>query len=209
MNAVFKPLLRKCVLVFFDDILIYSTSVSDHWIHIKQVFELMRANSLFAKESKCGFMLDKVEYLGHFISAKGVGIDPKKISAVANWAVPQSVKDLRSFLGLTGYYRKFIKNYVWISTDLTDQLRKGAYNWNDKSQLAFEKLKEAIISAHVLALPNFDKVFVVETDASKSGAGAVLMQDGNPLDFISKSLGPRWQNLSVYEKELLAIVFAV
>ncbi|WOH00327.1 hypothetical protein DCAR_0519686 [Daucus carota subsp. sativus] len=161
MNAIFKPLLRRCVLVFFDDILIYSKTAADHWVHLKQVFELMRANLLFAKESKCSFMMEKVEYLGHFISAKGVETDAKKIKVVANWPVPTNVKELRSFLGLAGYYRKFIKNYAWISRELTDQLRKGAFNWNDNSQSAFDNLKTALVSAPVLALPDFNKLFVV------------------------------------------------
>ena len=209
MNSIFKPLLRKCVLVFFDDILIYSSSQEDHWQHLKMVFELMREHSLYAKDSKCSFLMAKVEYLGHFISAVGVETDPRKVEAVAKWPTPVCVKDLRSFLGLAGYYRKFIRNFATISKELTNQLKKGAFQWNSSAQQAFDNLKTALVTAPVLALPDFNKVFVVETDASKEGIGAVLMQDSHPLAFLSKALGPRWQNLSVYEKELLAIVCAV
>ncbi|XP_056698524.1 uncharacterized protein [Spinacia oleracea] len=209
MNQVFKPLLRKCVLVFFDDILVYSRTLEDHWTHLAMVFELMKANYMFAKLSKCVFATEKVEYLGHYIAADGIHIDPNKINAVQSWSVPSTIKELRGFLGLAGYYRKFVKGYAVISKPLTDQLKKGGFQWNDQAQAAFEKLKAALVTAPVLAIPNFDKQFVVETDASQKGIRAVLMQDGHPLAFISRALGPKWQQLSVYEKELLAIVFAV
>lgn len=192
MNAIFKPLLRKCVLVFFDDILIYNRSKDEHWQHLTTVFELMRANSLYTKDSKCCFVMDKIEYLGHFISAQGVETDPRKISTVVNWPVPTCVKELRSFLGLAGYYRKFIRSYDVISKGLTDQLKKGVFKWTDQAQVAFEALKAALVTAPVLSLPDFSKEFVVETDASKEGIGAVLMQEGHPLAFLSKTLGSRW-----------------
>lgn len=209
MYAVFKPFLRKFVLVFFDDILIYSKSREEHWKHLEQVFDVMQQNQLYAKPSKCFFAVDKVEYLGHFISGRGVETDPQKINAVKVWPVPRNVKELRSFLGLAGYYRKFVRGYAIISKPLTDLLKKGAFAWSDAAEQAFETLKEALISAPVLALPDFTKVFVVETDASCNGIGAVLMQEGHPLAFISKALVPKWQKLSVYEKELLAVVSAV
>ena len=209
MNAVFKPLLKKCVLVFFDDILVYSRSREDHWQHLSEVFSLMTQHSLYVKESKCSFVTTRVEYLGHFISGKGVETDPKKIVVINSWPVPASIKELRSFLGLAGYYRKFIKGYATISKPLTDLLKKGAFEWSEVTQQAFEILKQALVAASVLAIPDFAKEFVVETDASRMGIGAVLMQENHPLAFISKSLGPRWQKLSVYEKELLAMVFAI
>lgn len=169
----------------------------------------MRHHSLFAKESKCCFVMDKVEYFGHYISGQGVETDARKIKTIVNWPTPTSVKELRSFLGITGYYRKFIRNYALISKALTDQLKKGCFAWNEQAQHAFQALKTALTTAPVLALPNFSKIFVVETDASQTGIGAVLMQEQHPLAFLSKSLGPKWQKLSVYEKELLAVVHAV
>ena len=209
MNAVFKPLLRKCVLVFFDDILVYSKNLNEHWSHLAEVFTLMRTNQMYAKLSKCTFAQTKVEYLGHFISATGIETDPNKLSAVDSWPVPSNVKDLRSFLGLTGYYRKFVRGYALLSRPLTDLLKKGSFHWTETAQDAFNKLKVALTTAPVLAIPDFNKQFIVETDASKTGIGAVLMQESHPLAFISRALGPKWQKLSVYEKELLAIVFAV
>lgn len=197
------------MLIFFDDILIYSKSLSEHSVHVRRVFELMTLHKLYAKPSKCIFEIKKIEYLGHFISGQGVETDPRKVESVSKWPTPQSIKELRSFLGLAGYYRKFIRGYALISRPLNDLLKKGAFNWTDTADQAFTDLKHALVTAPVLAIPNFSKVFVVETDASKDGIGAVLMQESHPIAYISRSLGPKWQMLSVYEKELLALVFAV
>lgn len=117
--------------MFFDDILVYSKTKADHLTHLAQVFELMRQNWMFAKESKCSFAVDKIEYLGHYISANGVETDPHKVSAGESWPVPKSVKELMSFLGLAGYYIKFVKHYSIISKPLIDLLKKGAFTWNN------------------------------------------------------------------------------
>ncbi|KAJ1702741.1 hypothetical protein LUZ63_002520 [Rhynchospora breviuscula] len=209
MNQVFKSYLRKFVLVFFDDILVYSPDSRQHTQHLSAVFELMRIHQLYAKRSKCAFGLSEVEYLGHVISYQGVATDSKKIEAMASWPRPKNVRDLRGFLGLTGYYRKFIKHYGVISKPLTDQLKKNSFKWNEKTEEAFHKLKQAMMQAPVLAMPDFDKPFTVETDACDKGIGAVLMQDNRPLAFISKSLGAKSMGLSTYEKELLALLTAV
>ncbi|XP_019259126.1 PREDICTED: uncharacterized protein LOC109237290 [Nicotiana attenuata] len=209
MNHLLQQFLRKFVLVFFDDILVYSKHLQDHIHHLQQVFEVMQSNSLLAKHSKCVFGVARVEYLGHFISAAGVATDPKKILAVQQWPVPTTLKQLRGFLGLAGYYRKFIKSYGLISQPLTELLKKDNFKWTPSVELAFIALKKALTTAPVLALPNYSLPFVIETDASGTGIGAVLMQEGHPISFISKGLAPRHAALSVYEKELLALVFAV
>ena len=192
MNQVFKPLLRKCVLIFFDDILVYSDSLDHHFYHLTLVFDLMRQHQMFVKESKCAFVQSKVEYLGHFISACGVETDPRKIAAVARWLIPQNIKELRSFSGLIGYYKRFIPQYGTTCRPLHDLLKKGAYAWSEQAQIVFETLKKALVTATTLAEPDFSKQFVVETDASNCGVGAVLMQEGKPLAYISKTLGPKW-----------------
>lgn len=209
MNEVFKPYMRKFVLVFFDDILIYSKSISEHLGHLKLVLQIMQDHTLYAKKSKCTFAVTQVEYLGHIISDKGVATDPAKIEAMKEWLVPKNVKQLRGFLGLTGYYRRFIKGYAVISKPLTVLLKKNSFMWNEAAQQAFEELKTAMVQAPVLGMPDFEKEFIVETDTCGNGIGAVLQQDGHPLAYLSKSLSPKHQVLSTYEKEFLAVILAL
>jgi len=151
-----------------------------------------------------------LRYLGHIISAQGVATDPDKVQAVLQWPTPTSIKELRSFLGLAGYYRCFVRHFGMLSWPLTDLLKKGAlFVWTEVQEQSFSALKKALTSAPVLAMPNFSKPFVIETDASGTGVGAVLMQQGHPLAFLSKCLSPRLQGMSIYEKEYLAILMAV
>ncbi|GKB03552.1 retrotransposon-related protein [Tanacetum coccineum] len=209
MNDVFKEFLRKFTLVFFDDILIYSKSLEDHVLHLKAVLAKMKAHSLYAKESKCVFGTTHVEYLGHVISAEGVATDSSKVQAMQTWPIPKTLKQLRGFLGLTGYYRRFIKDFASISKPLTQLLKKNSFKWNNEAHKSFLLLKEAMVKAPVLGLPNFNKSFIVETDASGVGLGAVLQQDGHPIAYLSKSLAPKHQSLSTYEKEFLAVLLAL
>jgi transposase InsO family protein len=210
MNITLGPLLRKCVLVFFDDILVYSRTLEEHVDHVRLVLQLLHRDQWQVKLAKCVFAQRQLRYLGHLISEQGVATDPEKVQAVLQWPPPASVKDLRSFLGLAGYYRRFVRHFGMISRPLTDLLKKGAvFVWTEVQEQAFSTLKQALTSAPVLAMPNFSKPFVIETDASGTGIGAVLMQQGHPLAFLSKTLSPRLQGLSTYEKEYLAILLAV
>jgi len=209
MNDIFRDHLRKFILVFFDDILVYSKTMADHIQHLRLVFELLCTHQLVAKESKCVFGTKQMEYLGHVITKEGVSTDPHKVTAILQWPVPTTIKQLRSFLGLTGYYRKFVQGYGTICRPLTQLLQKDSFIWTDTATMVFKQLKEAMSQPPVLALSNFDKTFVVETDASGVGIEAVLMQEGHPIAFVSKALGPRQLALSTYERELLAIVFVV
>jgi len=210
MNSTLAPLLRKCVLVFFDDILVYSPSLEEHLCHLRLILELLAKDKWQVKLSKCSFAQQQLAYLGHIISGKGVATDPAKISAIVQWPVPSFVKELRSFLGLAGYYRKFVKHFAVLAKPLTSLLKKQVLLvWTQDHDTAFQLLKQALVSAPVLAMPDFSKTFCVETDASNCGVGAVLLQQGHPLAFISKPLGPKTKGLSTYEKEYLAILTAV
>jgi hypothetical protein len=210
MNTTLAPYLRKFVLVFFDDILLYSATLEDHLQHLRLVFELLTRDKWTLKLSKCAFAQTQISYLGHVISAVGVGTDPSKLDAISQWPSPSSVKELRSFLGLAGYYRRFVRHFGIISKPLTNLLRKNIlFIWTPAHESAFTALKSALCNSPVLALPNFERSFTIETDASESGVGAVLMQDGHPLAFLSKALGPKTRGLSTYEKEFMAILLAV
>lgn len=210
MNDTLAPVLRKCAIVFFDDILIYSKSFEDHLIHLRQVLQILQQDQWQVKLSKCAFAQERIAYLGHVVSAAGVATDDSKIETIRKWSAPKTVKEVRSFLGITGYYRKFIRHYGVISKPLTNLLRKGVlFVWTAVEEEAFQTLKHALTSAPVLALSDFTKVFVIDTDASDKGIGAVLMQDGHPLAYVNKALGPKTSTLSVYDKEYLAILLAV
>jgi hypothetical protein len=209
MNTVFAEYTRKFVIVFLDDILVYSRNLPEHLKHLRLVLDLLRKNQLYAKASKCSFAQSQIEYLGHVISENGVATDAEKTKAMQAWPVPTSATELRGFLGLTGYYRKFVPRYGIIAKPLTQLLTKKGFTWPDAAQSAFDQLKAAMVNTPVLALPDFDRSFSIETDACDTGIGAVLVQDGHPVAYFSKALGVRNQQLSTYEKEFLAVMMAV
>jgi len=200
MNSILQPYLRKFVMVFLDDILIYSPTLESHLQHLKSVLDTLRQHQFYLKASKCTFAQQQPQYLGHIISKEGVATDPKKTEAMCQWPSPSNVTELRGFLGLTGYYRKFVKHYGIIARPLTHLLKKKQFSWSEEAQVAFEKLKVAMVNTPVLALPNFSEPFTLETDACDSGVGAVLMQNNRPIAFFSKSLAASHQHLSIYEK---------
>ncbi|XP_024019766.1 uncharacterized protein LOC112091134 [Morus notabilis] len=209
MNLILKPFLRRFVAVFFDDILVYSASISDHIRHLRQVLQVLREHQFFVKRSKCTFGQTSIEYLGHIVSNYGVSMDLAKVKAMLEWPVPNNLKELRGFLGLTGYYRRFVRSYATIASPLTDLLKKDTFAWTSVAQSAFDTFKAAMTSAPVLALPNFVAEFVVETDASNFGIGAVLLKSDHHIAYFSKKLSPRMQHTSVYVRELYAITEAV
>lgn len=209
MNDLFRPHLRRFVLVFFDDILIFSRCLDDHLLHLKIVLDLLASNSFVAKLPKCVFAVDQVDYLGHIIYARGVAPDPDKIKAILDWPVPHSLTTLRGFLGLTGFYRRFVQHYATIAAPLTDLLRSTRLKWNTEAELAFTTLKNRMTTTPVLSLPNFDKVFILETDASATAIGAVLSQDGHPIAFFSRKMCDRMKASFVYVKEMFAITEAI
>lgn len=209
MNEVLHEYLRRFVLVFFDDILIYSASWSEHLLHLRTVFQVLRVHQFFLKKSKCLFGTSSVAYLGHVITSSGVAMDQQKVLAVQEWPVPRSVKALRGFLGLAGYYRRFIKDYGILAALLTKLLKKENFLWSKEATSAFDLLKQALSSALDLQLPDFHKDFIVECDASGIGIGAVLHQGTGPIAFFSKPMALRHQQLAAYEQELIRLVQAI
>jgi hypothetical protein len=173
------------------------------------VFTKLREYQFFLKRTKCDFGKTELTYLGHIISQKGVAADPSKTEVMSRWPTPTSVTKVRSFLGLTGYYRRFVKNYGVIAKPLTKLLQHKSFVWDTTTDMAFQALNEAMVTTPVLALPQFKEPFEVETDACATGIGAVLMQHHKPIAYLSKSLSSKNQLLSIYEKEFLALLLAV
>lgn len=159
--------------------------------------------------SKCEIGKTSLHYLGHVISSAGVSVDQDKIKAIQSWPVPTTVKQLRGFLGLAGYYRKFVARYAHIAAPFTQLLRKDAFVWTEDATVAFENLKTALMHTPVLTLPDFTKVFVIQTDASNTGIGAVLLQEGHPISYFSKPLAPSLRQSSAYCREMYAITESV
>lgn len=209
MNDLLRPFLRKFVLVFFDDILIYSPTWSAHQIHLQQVLRLLLDNHFYAKLSKCNFGVCSVDYLGHIISGNGVHADPTKVQDILAWPTPKSLTALRAFLGLTGFYRRFVQHYATIAGPLTDLLKAPTLMWTSKAEEAFTKLKHAMTNLPVLALLDFNLPFEVTTDASGVAVGVVLSQQGHPIAYFSRKMCPRLCSSSAYVRELFAVTEAI
>ncbi|GKB08471.1 putative reverse transcriptase domain-containing protein [Tanacetum coccineum] len=210
MNRVCKPYLDKFVIVFIDDILIYSKNKEEHGEHLKTILNLLRSEKLYAKFSKCDFWLDSVQFLSHVIDSNGVYVDPAKIEAIKNWAAPTTPTEVQQFLGLAGYYRRFIKEFSLISKPLTKLTQKNKpYVWGDDEEEAFQTLKLKLCSAPILSLPEGSKDFVVYCDASLKGFGAVLMQREKVIAYASMQLRKNEENYTTHDLELGAVVFAL
>ncbi|GJX67937.1 reverse transcriptase domain-containing protein [Tanacetum coccineum] len=210
MNRVCKPYLDKFVIVFIDDILIYSKSEKDHEHHLRTILDLLKKEKLFAKFSKCEFWLKEVQFLGHVVNQEGIHVDPSKIEAVKNWKAPESPTEIRSFLGLAGYYRRFIENFSKIAKPLTLLTQKNKdYVWGEDQEKAFQILKEKLCNAPVLTLPDGPNDFVVYCDASHQGFGCVLMQRGKVIAYASRQLKIHEKNYTTHDLELGAVVFAL
>ncbi|CAL9086561.1 unnamed protein product [Musa textilis] len=210
MNRVFHPYLDKFVIVFIDDILIYSKSMAEHEYHLKTVLEVLRQEKLYAKLSKCNFWLNEIMFLGHVISSAGISVDPHKIEAVTKWKRPSNVSEIRSFLGLAGYYRRFVEGFSKIAAPLTRLTQKNIkFIWDDKCQRSFQELKKRLTSAPILVIPSGGEGFIVYSDASLQGLGCVLMQNERVVAYASRQLKPHEKNYPTHDLELAAIIFAL
>ncbi|XP_074288790.1 uncharacterized protein LOC141613946 [Silene latifolia] len=210
MNRVFSPYLDKFLVVFIDDILVYSKTKEEHEDHLRIVLQTLREHQLYAKLSKCEFWLQKVAFLGHIISKEGVAMHTTKIEAVSRWVAPKNVTEIRSFLGLAGYYRLFVKDFSKIARPLTSLMKKESrFKWDESCETAFLTLKERQTTAPLLALPEGNENFEVYTDDSKNGLGCVLMQNGRVIAYASRQLKTHEENYPTHDLELGVVVFAL
>ncbi|KAL0536771.1 hypothetical protein IC582_025732 [Cucumis melo] len=210
MNRVFREFLDTFVIVFIDDILIYSKTEVEHEEHLRVVLETFQSNKLYAKFSKCEFWLKQVSFLGHVVSKARVSVDPAKIEAVTGRPRPSTVSEVRSFLGLASYYRQFVENFSRIATPLTQLTRKGApFVWSKACEDSFHNLKQKLVTAPVLTVPDGSGSFMIYSDASKKGLGCVLMQHGKVVAYASRQLKSHEQNYPTHDLELAAVVFAL
>ena len=226
MDKVLKPVLHKFVLVYLDDIIVFSRNIEEHLEHLEIVFKLLAGAGFKLKTKKCEFLKDKLDYLGHTVSRDGVAPNPRKVESIVNYPAPTNVKELQSFLGLTSYYRKFIRAFAEKAHSLTKLTRKDvAWEWGNDQRDAFECIKQCLISEPILGYPDFTREFIVYTDASEYGIGAVLAQiQRSPqqtnnsgeskekevvIAYSSKHLNDRETKWSTTEKECFAIIQAV
>ncbi|GJZ22626.1 putative reverse transcriptase domain-containing protein [Tanacetum coccineum] len=210
MNRVCKPYLDKLVIVFIDDILIYSCDEKEHEEHLKTILELLKKEEMYAKFSKCEFWIYTVKFLGHVIDSSGIHVDPTKIEAVKNWASPTTPSEIRQFLGLAGYYRRFIKRFSKIAKPMTELMQKDRkFDWGEEQETSFQLLKQKLCAAPILALPEGSDDFVVYCDASIKGLGAILMQRLKVIAYASRQLKIHEKNYTTHDLELGAVVFAL
>jgi hypothetical protein len=207
MNKIFHPYLDQFVVVYLDDIVVYSNTLKEHVDHLRTVFQVLRENELYVKKEKCSFARNEVIFLGHKIKDGRLMMEQDKVKAIQEWEPPTKVTELRSFLGLVNYYRRFIKGYSARATPLTDLLKKNkAWEWSKKCQEAFEDLKKAVTEEPVLGLPDHTKPYEIHTDASDFAIGGVLMQEGHPIAYESRKLNDTERRYTVQEKEMTAII---
>ncbi|GJZ85932.1 putative reverse transcriptase domain-containing protein [Tanacetum coccineum] len=210
MNQVCKPYMDKFVIVFIDDILIYSKMKEDHENHLRLMLDLLRKEKLYAKFSKCEFRLQEVHFLGHVVNHDGIHVDPSKIEAVKSWKAPTTPSEVRSFLGLVGYYKGFIENFSKIAKPLTSLTQKNQkYEWGEKQEEPFLTLKDNLCNAPILSLPDRVEDFMVYCDASNQGLGHVPMQRDKVIAYASRQLKIHEKNYMTYDLELGVVVFAL
>ncbi|KAK1681406.1 hypothetical protein QYE76_042254 [Lolium multiflorum] len=206
MNHILRPLIGKSVVVYFDDILVYSKNLEDHVHHVREVLCILRHEKLYANLPKCTFAQNKLVFLGFVVSANGIEVDSSKVEAIHNWPTPTNVGQVRSFHGLAGFYRRFVKDFSTIACPLNELTKKNVpFVWGKAQQKAFDELKKRLTEAPLLVLPDFAKTFEIECDASGLGIGGVLMQNGKPVAYYSEKLDGARLNYPIYDKELYAL----
>ena len=209
MNDILRPFAGKFLVVYFDDVLVYSRSLVEHQEHIRAVCAKLQEEQLYANLTKCSFLKTSVAYLGFVVSATGIAVDPTKTTAIRDWPTPQSLFDIRSFHGLAQFYRRFIRNLSSLASPLTNLFRQNQFEWTPAAERTFLQLKIALTTASVLRLPDFSKLFDVATDTSGTGVGPVLSQDSHPVSYFSEKLNDAKGRYSNYDRELFAVIQAL
>ncbi|KAG7556907.1 Zinc finger CCHC-type superfamily, partial [Arabidopsis suecica] len=210
MNQVLRSYISKFVVVYFDDILIYSKNLNDHLEHLELVLKSLRKEGLYANLKKCMFCTNRLIFLGFVVSEQGLQVDEEKIRAIQEWPTPTTIGHVRSFHGLASFYRRFVRDFSTVAAPLTAVIKKNApFSWGTAQDTAFNTLKDRLTHAPVLALPDFEEMFEVECDASGLGIGAVLHQRKRPVAFFSEKLSGATLNYPTYDKELYALVRAL
>lgn len=207
MTDILKPLLNDCV-VYFDDILIFNKDKESHLKDLKKVLVILKQNSLILNMQKCDFLVHELVFLGYIVGNQGLKVDPSKTAALDSWMTPSNVTEVRSFLGLASFYRRFIRDFSTIASPISDCLKKGPFKWTEEANRAFQLLKKKLQEAPVLSLPGFSKKFQIECDASIMSIGAVLSQEGHLVAFHSEKLSMGRRNWTTYEQELYSVVRA-
>ncbi|XP_026420700.1 uncharacterized protein LOC113316766 [Papaver somniferum] len=206
MNQSLRPFIGKFVVVYFDDILIFSKSFTEHLAHLREVLLFLRRDRLFATQKKCEFGSPEVHFLGYIVSAQGLAVDPSKVEAIKSWPTPTTLSETRSFHGLASFYRRFVPQFSSLMAPITDCIRHDSvFTWTAEATTAFEIIKTKLLSAPILALPDFTQVFELHSDASKLGIGAVLSQRNKPIAFFSEKLAGARLRYSTYDVEFYAV----
>ncbi|OMO99181.1 reverse transcriptase [Corchorus capsularis] len=206
MNHVLRAFIGKFVVVYFDDILGYNRNLNEHVRHLRCVLDVLRVEKSYANLKKCTFCTNKLVFLGFVVSSQGIEVNEEKIKAIKEWPTPTNIGQVRSFYGLAGFYRRFVKDFSTLAAPITSVMKKNApFKWGDEQQEAFEMLKDKLTNTPLLVLPNFNNTFEIGCDASGVGFGAVLMQGGKPVAYFSEKLNGAALNYPTYDKELYAL----
>jgi ribonuclease HI len=210
LTSCIMDYLDKFIVVFIDDILVYSQNEQEHEEHLRKVLQRLRDCQLYAKLSKCEFWISEVLFLGPIINRDGLAVDPKKVTTILDWKAPKVVRGIKSFIGMAGYHRRFIEGFSKIARPMTALLaKKVEFKWTPACQESFEMLKQKLTTTPVLVLPDVHKPFSVYCDASYTGLGCVLMQEGKVVAYLSRQLKVHEKNYPTHDLELAAVVHAL